>query len=189
MPTAPPHKFPGFLRPTTTPVPDEVFDLLMNELSGAELKVLLYICRRTFGFKKDSDNISLNQLINGITTKDGKVLDKGTGLSRDSVTRVIRSLESKGVIVCIRRQSREKGNEPTTYALNFLSMGDRGNRGDDGRGKDVDSPVTPESENRTRGSVEIGLELVRPSDPQQTVLQETEKQHDDVVQQTLQKSE
>ena len=187
MPTTPPHKFPGFLRPTTTPVPDEVFDLLMNELSGAELKVLLYICRRTFGFKKDSDNISLNQLINGITTKDGKVLDKGTGLSRDSVTRVIRSLESKGVIVCIRRQSREKGNEPTTYALNFLSMGDRGNRGDDGRGKDVDSPVTPESENRTRGSVEIGLELVRPSDPQQTVLQETEKQYDDVVQQTLRK--
>ena len=42
MPTTPPHKFPGFLRPTTTPVPDEVFDLLMNKLSGAELKVLLY---------------------------------------------------------------------------------------------------------------------------------------------------
>ena len=94
--------------PTTTPVPDEVFDLLMYQLTGAELKVLLYICRRTFGFKQDEADISLNQLING------------TRLSRDSVTRVARALESKGVIIRTRRESPEKGNEPTTYALNFL---------------------------------------------------------------------
>jgi hypothetical protein len=47
--------FPGFQFPTTTPVPDEVFDVLMPQLRGAELKVLLYICRRTFGFKKASE--------------------------------------------------------------------------------------------------------------------------------------
>ena len=56
-------KFPGFLRPTTTPVPDEVFDVLMDMLTGAELKVVLYICRRTFGFRKEADNISLTQMI------------------------------------------------------------------------------------------------------------------------------
>jgi hypothetical protein len=53
--------FLGFQFPTTTPVPDEVFDVLMPQLSGAELKVLMYICRRTFGFKKESDSISLHQ--------------------------------------------------------------------------------------------------------------------------------
>jgi len=72
----------------------------MYQLTGAELKVLLYICRRTFGFKQNEADISLNQLING------------TRLSRDSVTRVARGLESKGVIVRTSRQSPEKGNEP-----------------------------------------------------------------------------
>ena len=52
-------KFPGFVFPTTTPVPDQLFDELLHRLSGAELKVLLYIVRRTFGFKKQSDDISL----------------------------------------------------------------------------------------------------------------------------------
>jgi len=171
-------KFPGFLRPTYTPVPDEVFDVLMDTLTGAELKVVLYICRRTFGFKKDADDISINQMIKGITTKEGKVLDRGTGLSRDSVTRVIRSLEDKGVIVRIRRRSTEKGDEATTYALNFLT------------GPVVVLNPDPESENRTGGGgkiglgggVEIGLGGVRPSDSQQTVIQETENNNDDVVQ-------
>ncbi len=44
--------FQGFRSPTYTPVPDELFDDLMSTLSGAGLKVLLYIVRRTFGFKK-----------------------------------------------------------------------------------------------------------------------------------------
>ena len=63
-------QFQGFRSPNYTQVPDELFDELMSELSGAELKVLLYIIRRTFGFKKDSDNISLSQICNGITTRD-----------------------------------------------------------------------------------------------------------------------
>ena len=43
--------YPGFLHPTTTPVPDDVIDELMPRLSEAGLKVLLYIVRRTFGFR------------------------------------------------------------------------------------------------------------------------------------------
>ena len=164
----PSAKFRGFDLPTTTPVPDQVFDVLMDDLTGAELKVLLYICRRTFGFKKNSDNISLNQMINGIKTKQGKVLDRGTGLSRDSVARVIKSLEAKDVIIRNKRQSVKRGNEATTYSLNFLN----------GSG-------TPQSDNRTRGGGKIGLGLVRLSDSQQTVLQETVEQHDVVVQQQL----
>ena len=55
-------QFPGFRSPNYTMVPDDLFDDLMAGLSGAELKVLLYIIRRTFGFKKHSDDISLNQI-------------------------------------------------------------------------------------------------------------------------------
>jgi len=56
--------FQGFRSPNYTQVPDELFDELMSTLSGAELKVLLYIIRRTFGFKKGSDTISLSQMLN-----------------------------------------------------------------------------------------------------------------------------
>src|SRR4051812_22696066 len=105
--------FQGFRFPNTTPVPDEIFDELLADLSGAELKVLLYICRRTFGFKKDSDTISISQMTDGIQKKDGERLDRGTGLSKDSVTRAVKVLEEKGVILRTRRRSEAKGDEPT----------------------------------------------------------------------------
>lgn len=71
---APASAFPGFRVPSYTMVPDELFDQLMPDLSGSALKVLLYIVRRTFGFKKQSDTISLTQLCCGITTRDGRAL-------------------------------------------------------------------------------------------------------------------
>lgn len=45
-------QFEGFSSPNFTSVPDEFFDVLAPRLSGSEVKVLLYIIRRTFGFKK-----------------------------------------------------------------------------------------------------------------------------------------
>ena len=84
-------QFKGFISPRYTQVPDALFDELMAYLSGAELKVLLYIIRRTFGFKKDSDTISLKQICQGITTREGDVLDKGTGLSLSTVQIALRA--------------------------------------------------------------------------------------------------
>ncbi len=54
MPRIPsqPLPFSGFTSPNFTQVPDELFDVLMPQISDAELRVLLYIIRRTFGFKR-----------------------------------------------------------------------------------------------------------------------------------------
>ena len=113
-------KFQGFRSPNTTPIPDEVFDELLADLSGAEVKVLLYICRRTFGFKKDSDTISLTQIAEGITTKDGRVLDRGTGLSKRHVQRALKRLEEKQIVE-VKRQIGEDGvNEINVYSLHFI---------------------------------------------------------------------
>ena len=114
-------EFQGFQFPTTTPVPDEVFDILLPQLTHAEVRVLLYIIRRTFGFKKEKDNISLGQMVNGITTREGRVLDGGTGLAKSGVAKAIKGLLEKRVIVAQRNRSQERGNEPTTYALRFKS--------------------------------------------------------------------
>jgi phage replication O-like protein O len=116
-------KFPGFQFPTTTPVPDKVFDVLMPQLSGAELKVLLYICRRTFGFKKESDTISLHQIATGIKTRDGRVLDGGTGLCKRHVIRALKVLEKKNIIKVTRKVDETGLNEVNTYSLNISETG------------------------------------------------------------------
>ena len=148
--------FAGFHSPTTTPIPDQLFDELMPTLNGAELKVLLYICRRTFGFKKQGDAISLSQLVSGITTREGRVLDGGTGLGKSSVARALNSLETKNIIVRQRRASQGKGDEPTWYALNVL--------------------VTPVSQNGTPPGDKMAHPLSPQRDTQQTEEQQTEKQ-------------
>ena len=58
--------YPGLSDPTWTQIPDEVLDFMLPALSGSELKVFLYILRRTYGFKRDADRITLAQLSNGI---------------------------------------------------------------------------------------------------------------------------
>lgn len=111
--------FRGFRSPTYTQVPDELFDELLPELSGAELKVLLYIIRRTFGFKRDHDSISLSQMLHGVQSRSGEVFDRGAGVSKPTLLQALRSLEERGIIETERRRSAEKGDEPTVYTLRF----------------------------------------------------------------------
>jgi phage replication O-like protein O len=147
-----PYRFRGFASPNYTQVPDEVFDELMSILSGSEFKVLCYIVRRTFGFRKDADTISLTQIIGGIKTRDGRQLDKGTGLSRDSVTKAIKSLEEMGVVLVHRRSSATKGFESSTYSLRY-----RVEEASQGiRTRDVRKPDRGWSGCRTSPSPEIG---------------------------------
>jgi len=148
------YAFEGFETPTFTAVPDVVFDYFLPRLAGSELKVLMYIIRRTLGFKKNKDNISLNQLVNGITTQDGRVLDEGTGLSMPSVIKAVKELEKKNIILAKRNRSQEKGDEATTYILHFKDKTNSNNL----RGG-------------SKKTLEGGLKKVK---TQQTVLQKTD---------------
>ena len=152
--------YKGYASPNYTPVPDELFDEQLPDLSGSELKVLLYIIRRTFGFKKDSDNISLNQLLNGITTKEGIVLDRGTGLTKKTLLEAIKSLVEKNLILTERRRSKEKGDEPTTYRLNII-------------GEPKENNHTPRGVKNTPGG---GIENTPPPSDKNSPTQETESQ-------------
>ncbi len=131
--------FDGFASPNFTQVPDELFDILMPQLSDAELRVLLYIVRRTFGFKRETDAISLSQMVSGITTREGQVLDRGTGLSKATVARGLAGLRAKGVILAERRSSAQRGNEATTYRLRFKAAS-----------SGMEQPATPLSQPRDR---------------------------------------
>jgi phage replication O-like protein O len=108
----------GFPFPNTTQIPNDVFDSLMPSLTGGELKVLLYICRRTYGFQKDSDRISLSQISKGIITKTGRVLDHGTGLCKRHVITALKTLEKKNIITVTRIVDETGLYEVNTYRLN-----------------------------------------------------------------------
>src|SRR5947208_14219167 len=88
----------GVLVPSAFQVPNEVIDDgWLKELGGAEVKVLLYIIRKTFGFNKISgDQIPLSQII------------QGTGLSRQSALSSIAVLEACELIRLVRGQSADR---------------------------------------------------------------------------------
>src|SRR5262249_37151739 len=110
------------LIPNSTQIPDVILDHWMAELSGAEFKVLLYIARRTYGFGKESDNISLNQMAAGIKRRDGTCLDQGTGLSRSGVKAACNSLIERGILVRVNNRSEESREcEESTYRLNLYA--------------------------------------------------------------------
>jgi hypothetical protein len=112
--------FQGFQVPFYTMVPNELLDELMVDLTGGELKVALYVCRRTFGFGKREDGISLAQMLGGVVTKEGRRLDRGCGLkSRSTLLLTLRSLIAKRILRAVRQQSARKGNEATLYCLNL----------------------------------------------------------------------
>jgi DNA-binding MarR family transcriptional regulator len=113
------ESFKGFASPTTTATPDEIFDRFLTELTHAELKVVLYIVRRTFGFKKKSDSISMKQICDGIKTKSGKELDKGAGVDRRTAQRAIKSLEERGLVTVRRVQTEDGYNYVNVYSLRF----------------------------------------------------------------------
>lgn len=157
-------QFEGFSDPAYTQTPDELFDVLMPRLTESELKVLLYVVRRTFGFKKKSDDISLRQMVEGIKTRDGRQLDSGTGLSRPAVTKGVRGLVAKGVLTAIRNSSEERGDEPTTYRLRFL-------------GDPVETSLPGGSKDRYEGGgYDVAGEPRNALTPQETVEQQTEEQ-------------
>lgn len=171
------YRFSGFAFPTTTPVPDQLFDELLAILSGAELKVLLYIIRRTFGFKKESDDISISQMLNGIVKQDGTVLDYGVGLSKPTLLAALRSLKEKNILLSERRSSEDRGNEPSRYRLNILTplyavpTTQSPQREAE---KETQPPLVKKVDQGVVKKFDQGL--VKKSTPQQTVVQQTDLQ-------------
>jgi len=103
---------------STTATPDWVFDDVAPELTEAPLKALLYIVRRTSGFRKLADAISLSQFQHGITTRDGRQLDKGAGIkNRTVLLRALDELEARGIIGHQDALRDDGGHATTVYYL------------------------------------------------------------------------
>lgn len=72
--------------PNSYQKPNLYTDKLMRFLTGDEWKTLDYALRRTFGFQRETDRISVSQFMNGNGRLDGDgvPVEFGTGLSREA---------------------------------------------------------------------------------------------------------
>jgi len=90
-------------------VPNEVLDELLPRLSEAETKLVLILCRKSFGFQTGAAVLSLSDLA------------AYTGLHRRSVMRAVHALEQYGVIDVIRQSSGPASNAVNLYRLRIMS--------------------------------------------------------------------
>ncbi len=97
------HEFPNY-----TQIPNIFFDVLLPTLGFNEMRVLLSIYRKTFGWQKTIDYISLSQL------------EKMTGSSRTHIIESVESLIKKGLIV--KKLIGENGNQKTYYEVCFKEI-------------------------------------------------------------------
>jgi len=95
-----------------------------HQLSGSEQKVLDYILRHTWGYKKTADFISYSQFTNGIIKKNGEVLDYGSGIkSSKTLRKALRGLKDKGFIETVKNPGKT-----IFYKLKIDSSGIKSNK-------------------------------------------------------------
>jgi phage replication O-like protein O len=83
--------------------PNDLVDHWLPHLGKAELKILLVVMRKTFGWHKETDRISISQF------------EKITGLARPNAVRAVKCLVDKGVL--LKEISGTLGNEEAHYRL------------------------------------------------------------------------
>ena len=87
--------------------PNVICDYWLPILGGAEFQLLYYIVRKTIGWNKKGDQISLSQFT------------KGTGLDRRTIMRTIENLENLGLISRTKLKRSFGDNDATLYEINL----------------------------------------------------------------------
>jgi hypothetical protein len=100
------------LYPHFTQFPDVIVDLWMAHLNGSEFKILAYLVRHTYGWRKAADRITLEQFCAGMSRADGEVVDLGTGISRRQTINSLWVLVQAGLV----SREGEPGQAPL-YAI------------------------------------------------------------------------
>lgn len=137
-----------------TMVPNEVIDEHLKDLSGAEIKILLAISRKTIGWHKETDWIC------------NAMMMKMTGLSKMSVIKGGKSLVEKGLIT--QDLIGEPGKLKIYYELNFEEV----QKVDEGGIKSI-----PEGSNNYTHKRNATKETIQKKEQYAPSVKITEKQH------------
>ncbi len=118
--------FEGFVPPTKNyfPMPNEWIDICSEIRDISELKVIQYVIRHTWGFHEYGicKTISVDEFMQGRRRQDGTRMDKGTGLSEQSVRNGLKKAINDGYLLCETDPS-DAGRIKKSYALKMRSDG------------------------------------------------------------------
>ncbi len=115
--------FPGFGTPTKNffSMPNEIINLIAHITNLAELKVIIYVIRHTWGFHEYGihKTISTDEFMHGRRKQDGTRMDEGTGLSNRSVIDGLRAAVDHGYLIC-EIDTSDKARTVKSYALKMI---------------------------------------------------------------------
>ena len=141
-------RYPGFRKPQSNyfRLPNEWTDITAGIDSLAELKVVEYILRHTWGFHEYgvTKRITVDEFMRGRCRDDGSRMDRGTGLSEQSVRNGLQRALDDGLII-EDVDASDRGRIKKSYALRMAQ--------DVGPGaKDLDPEVhEPATRGQTHG--------------------------------------
>jgi len=114
--------FSGFSIPEQnySKLPHEFIDIMAEVDSLAELKVTLYVLRHTWGFSEydKPKKITTDEFENGRKRKDGSRMDKGTGLSSNSILAGLERAVERGTLL-VEVDDTDKARIRKYYSLNM----------------------------------------------------------------------
>lgn len=121
--------------PNTTQTPNDILDIHMKGLSGSEFKVVMSILRKTLGWHKWADYISISQIM------------EATGLSNRQCIDCVNSLEQKGFIKTSKSKRRT-----TLITINFSEPSEKSSQGGEetSLGGEKSSLATSEKSSHTK---------------------------------------
>jgi len=93
--------------PNTASIPNILFDYWMPKLNGSAFKILMAIARKTYGWNKGMDAISVKQL------------EKMTGLHRSGVINHVQDLVNVGIVIKIQSKTSDGDSAPNQYIINI----------------------------------------------------------------------
>jgi hypothetical protein len=119
------EKFNGFIPPVSNyfSMPNEWVNICAGIKSLAELKVVQYVLRHTWGFQEYDGRpkpITTDEFMHGRKRRDGTRIDHGTGLSDRGVKDGISLAIEHGYLICEVDDS-DKARIKKSYALKMLS--------------------------------------------------------------------
>lgn len=117
------EEFTGFDPPRQnwTKVPNALFDALPRFSSHAELAVVLYCVRSTWGYGTASRRITLDEFENGRKRRDGSRIDAGCGMSRASIISGLKRAIAHGFLVATE-EGPDGGRMSKRYAVRIAGL-------------------------------------------------------------------
>lgn len=116
--------FQGFRKPEQNwfKLPNEWTDITAEITTLAELKVVEYVLRHTWGWQEYDQlrRITIDEFEHGRKYKDGSRMDKGTGLSKPSIINGLKSAVDRGLLI-VEENGNDKARMKKYYGLKMLT--------------------------------------------------------------------